>query len=107
MKLDEFGLTDGLKDRWLNWKVDEKSGKHFESIDMSQVYLIFMILLLGMLASILIALTEYMVYKANSGLKLQARKMNTQCHPTKFSSVMEFKRAMTFGSQKKILGIRA
>lgn len=101
MKLNEFGLTDGLMDRWLNWKVEEKIEKHFQSINMSQVYLIFTILYSGILASFLISITEYMVYKANSGTKLEQPKTNSHCHISKPSTVMKLKRAMKFASQKK------
>ena len=74
MRLNEFGLTGRLKNRWLNIKVINKSDKHFESIDMDQVYFIFLILLVGIFTSSLIAITEYMVHKTILKSKIKSRK---------------------------------
>ncbi|XP_016839123.2 glutamate receptor 2-like [Nasonia vitripennis] len=62
LKLSEFGIIDGLRDRWLDWKFDDHEEIPFQSIDMSQVHLIFSILVLGLIMSLLILLLEYLTY---------------------------------------------
>lgn len=73
LKLSEFGIIDGLRDRWLDWKFEDHEDIPFQSIDMSQVHLIFSILILGLMMSMLILLLEYLIYFRGRLFKKKAK----------------------------------
>ena len=60
--MSETGLLDGLKDRWLNRKLEESEDPPFESIGISQVYLIFALLFFGCVSSIFILMIENLIF---------------------------------------------
>lgn len=62
----ESGLIDGLKERWLDWKLEDDHETPFQSIDMSQVYLIFGIWGMGITASIFLLFLENLLMNVKS-----------------------------------------
>ncbi|XP_076231236.1 glutamate receptor ionotropic, kainate glr-3-like [Calliopsis andreniformis] len=61
LKLYETGLLDALKDRWFDYRVNRKNGYPTQAIDMQQVYLIFYVLLLGIVLSFIIVCLEKII----------------------------------------------
>ncbi|XP_023248568.1 uncharacterized protein LOC106638147 [Copidosoma floridanum] len=62
LRMYETGLLDGLKDRWLDWKVDENEELPFQSIDVTQTYLIFTILIVGCVLSVIVLMLEFVIF---------------------------------------------
>ncbi|KAJ8665328.1 hypothetical protein QAD02_006990 [Eretmocerus hayati] len=61
LKMSESGLIDALKKRWLDRK-SEVEQENFLPIDMSQVYLIFCVLISGISTSIIVFLVENLTF---------------------------------------------
>ncbi|XP_017763138.1 PREDICTED: glutamate receptor 3.2-like [Eufriesea mexicana] len=61
IKLHEVGLIEALKERWLNYP-DEGTRRPFTRIDLNQVYLIFIILVVGTLLSLVILILENIIF---------------------------------------------
>lgn len=69
LKIIESGLLDGLKDRWLDWKSQENEEFPFQSIDMSQMYLIFGILFAGSVIAVAILFLEGLTFSCSKLLR--------------------------------------
>ncbi|KAG7200755.1 hypothetical protein KM043_001301 [Ampulex compressa] len=76
VKMHEVGLIDGLRDRWLDTRMDAQARNSFTTIDIKQVKLIFMMLCLGAWVSIvMLAFENFFFYYTN---KLSCTTINTQ-----------------------------
>ncbi|XP_071557009.1 glutamate receptor ionotropic, kainate glr-3-like [Temnothorax nylanderi] len=62
LKLREIGLIDGFRNYWLNTRVGNRDHGIFKTIDLHQVYLIFLILSYGVLISLVILVLENITY---------------------------------------------
>ncbi|XP_046829237.1 glutamate receptor ionotropic, kainate glr-3-like [Vespa crabro] len=74
IKMQEVGLVDCLKERWLLTKLDNKENNRFEKIDFDQIYVIFCILSIGLLAAILVLAIEHIVFFYESKLDVKIEK---------------------------------
>ncbi|XP_047366643.1 glutamate receptor ionotropic, kainate glr-3-like isoform X2 [Vespa velutina] len=74
IKMQEVGLVDCLKERWLLTKLDNKENNRFEKIDFDQIYVIFCILSIGFLAAILVLAIEHIVFFYESKLDVKIEK---------------------------------
>ncbi|XP_077273110.1 glutamate receptor ionotropic, kainate glr-3-like isoform X1 [Temnothorax americanus] len=62
LKFREVGLIDACKNYWLNTRVENRDHGIFKTIDLHQVYLIFLILSYGVLISLVILVLEHIMY---------------------------------------------
>ncbi|KAL0117723.1 hypothetical protein PUN28_008848 [Cardiocondyla obscurior] len=62
IKMKEVGLTNSLINYWFNVRLENPQQAVFKTIDMNQVYLIFLILSYGILLSLLILVLENITY---------------------------------------------
>ncbi|XP_024889032.1 uncharacterized protein LOC112465629 [Temnothorax curvispinosus] len=62
LKFREIGLLDAFRDYWLNTRVENREYGIFKTIDLHQVYLIFLILSYGVLISLVILVLEHITY---------------------------------------------
>lgn len=67
-------MVDGLKERWLLTKLDNKENNRFKKIDFDQIYVIFCILTIGFFAAILVLAIEHIVFFYESKLNAKLEK---------------------------------
>ncbi|XP_043268888.1 glutamate receptor ionotropic, NMDA 1-like [Venturia canescens] len=76
LKMNEAGLTDGLKDRWMATSITDTNPNVVTSLTFHQVSMLFAILSIGMIVSIVIFIFENIVYLyyQRKRRKMKARK---------------------------------
>ncbi|KAK2577946.1 hypothetical protein KPH14_012255 [Odynerus spinipes] len=62
IKMHEVGLVDGLRDRWLLTKLENRKRSVFKMIDFNQVYMLFYILTVGLFVSFIVLGIEHIVF---------------------------------------------
>ncbi|XP_043681304.1 glutamate receptor ionotropic, delta-2-like [Vespula pensylvanica] len=75
IKMQEVGLVDCLKERWLLTKLDNKENSPFKKIDFDQTYVIFCILTIGIFAAILVLAIEHIVFFYESKLNTTGKRV--------------------------------
>ncbi|XP_058805859.1 glutamate receptor ionotropic, kainate glr-3-like [Phymastichus coffea] len=81
LKMIEFGLIDALKARWLNWQQESNREAPFQSIDISQVYLIFGIWMVGISVSFFLLFVENLLML----IRIRSSKRNVKRRLPPFS----------------------